>query len=172
SIETFKNELIDCFNRHKPAAKEPPSSDSTCSSCGKPIRQLSRGSVTAWIFRNAACNCKIHSVVSGEVEKQSSHTRLDETKRSEGTANSLGASSGASKSDGFIGTAASDISSQTPAANPQFTGYEIEKVLGSGAMGTVYKVRELTSGSFRAAKVLDLQHLNDTEMLGRFEQEG
>src|SRR5690606_22696910 len=45
-IETFKNELIDCFNRHKPAAKEPPASDSTCSSCGKPIRQLSRGSVT------------------------------------------------------------------------------------------------------------------------------
>jgi hypothetical protein len=42
-------------------AQEQAKLQAICQSCGKPIRQLRKGSLTSWIFQSSSCACKIVS---------------------------------------------------------------------------------------------------------------
>jgi serine/threonine protein kinase len=50
--------------------------------------------------------------------------------------------------------------------------YRIEEILGRGAMGIVFKVRDTRSGTFAALKIIAEKLARDPEMLHRFEREG
>lgn len=107
-----------------------------CNKCGKAVRELRRGSFTAWIFRSASCTCHVFEApafappVEFAAPASSDHTLPD-----------LGEK------------------------------YQVQAVLGSGGMGTVYLARDEELDTLVAIKVLKPELAADPQSVTRFEQE-
>lgn len=71
----------------------------------------------------------------------------------------------------IVATAQSVVESVTLAAGTRFEGYEIEKLIGSGGMGEVYRAHDLRLARDVAIKVLPRFVTSDPDRLQRFEQE-
>lgn len=61
---------------------------------------------------------------------------------------------------------------EAPRGHQPIPGYQIQEKLGSGAMGTVYKARQLSLDRTVAIKVLPRKYINSPEFVQRFYAEG
>ena len=71
----------------------------------------------------------------------------------------------------IVGTAQSALESVTVPAGTRIESYEIERLIGSGGMGEVYRARDLRLARDVAIKVLPRFVTSHPDRLQRFEQE-
>lgn len=118
-----------------------------CDACGLPRTTGSGNSLTSWIFGKSSCHCTSPEATTKIVEtKDSCNQTGDPGQEPEGDKNSV---------DGI------DISER----------FETLSILGSGGMGTVYKVKDKSLDQIFALKVLRPELAGDREAVQRFKQE-
>lgn len=121
-----------------------------CAVCGKTIAASSGASLTAWLFREQRCNCRLDPVSSGPFPADPHHLyQLRDT-------------TGEQDESLFF----NDLSAQLPGGYYQILGR-----IGRGGMGEVFKIKDERSGEIRALKVLHESMLSMDEIVARFEQE-
>jgi serine/threonine protein kinase len=114
---------------------------SQCPKCQKTIAGSTRGSLTAWIFRQAECACE-----SGQITKTTkSGLKTTRTLRKGGD-------------ESFIGQIIDDR-------------FEILAHLGSGGMGSVYKALDSFTGATYALKIIAPELLEQKALAKRLEHE-
>jgi serine/threonine protein kinase len=57
-------------------------------------------------------------------------------------------------------------------ANSVFAGYRVERLIGKGGMGTVYRAARIADGTVVALKLVSGERVGDPQFLHRFEREG
>jgi Serine/threonine protein kinase len=120
-----------------------------CDACGLPRTTSSGNSLTSWIFGKSSCHCSSPEGATRIVEtKEGCNPTGDQRpdQQPEGDENSV---------DGI------DISER----------FETLSILGSGGMGTVYKVKDKSLEQIFALKVLRPELAGDREAVQRFKQE-
>lgn len=115
-----------------------------CARCGKTILQSTRGSLTAWLFRKAECNC----------ESQGNYL---ETKPE------------APQGDAC---AATHVIAKGIETGQILNGrFEVLETLGKGGMSTVYRVMDKSSGQVYALKVMIPKDLNSKNSADKLDHE-
>lgn len=129
----------------KPTEREKTDVKLICGTCGKPISDKPRSSVTRWLFQESRCNCLNPDISMVEPEQSSPSLQPDST-------------SPAAEIEDEIKKNLGDK-------------YEVLSLVGRGGMGAVYKVRDKNLHKTFAIKVLNSNLVEDKSSVKRFEQE-
>ena len=125
--------------------KDPVKSDLklVCSNCGKPLADKARSNVTRWLFQESRCTCAKPNI----------------------------ALISASQSD--VKPSEEVLSDEAKAEINKTIGdkYEVLSLIGTGGMGSVYKVKDKSLGKFFAIKILNANLIQNAESVRRFKQE-
>ncbi|MGD9679577.1 MAG: protein kinase [Candidatus Obscuribacterales bacterium] len=115
-----------------------------CASCGKPIRSSRKGSFTGWIFDTSKCKCAV-PVYKEPGKKISVSPESDRL---------------------------AVVAPASPGGLPDLgADYEVLELIGSGGMGSVYKVRDRRTDKTLALKVMRSELSGDPIAVLRFKQE-
>lgn len=128
---SISKQLFEKVKEKQPSLKE------VCDVCH---REVPKGTITGWVDNRCSCNKKSLHLPTHQAEGAASSSRPG--KRSQ-----------------TVLDRSTDLEIDRPSSATTWSvdlgeRYEVLELLGSGGMGTVYKVRDLKIGAFLAVKVL------------------
>jgi len=138
-----------------------------CHSCHKQIKNsIGRGSFTAWLFRDTTCRCKTAGSATGQLtmvpqESPDQASASAEPNLSGAGPPARGSSTPADKRQPLLDASALGLEDR----------YDVLRCIGQGGMGSVYEVRERSTGTHYALKMLRAELVADEGAIQRLQRE-